>query len=46
MIRQAIAVALFFIAIGMVIMMLLPNLFLGILFVLLFLLISYNFYCR
>ena len=44
--RQAIAVALFFIAIGMVIMMLLPNLFLGILFVLLFLLISYNFYCR
>ncbi len=44
--RQAIAVALFFIAIGMILMMLLPNLFLGILIVILFLLLSYNFYCR
>ena len=43
--KQAIAVALFFIAVGMALMLLLPSDFLGILLIILFLLISYNFYC-
>jgi energy-coupling factor transporter transmembrane protein EcfT len=42
--RQTIAVALFFIAAGMIFMLILPSNFLGILIILLFLLISYNLY--
>ncbi len=43
--RRVIGFALFFMAVGMVIMMLLPNLFVEILFVIVFLLLGYNFFC-
>lgn len=43
--RRVIGFALFFVAVGMVIMMLLPNIFVGIIFVIAFLLLGYNFFC-
>ncbi len=43
--RKVIGFALFFIAIGMVLMMFLQNLFVGILLVIAFLLLGYNFFC-
>ncbi len=43
--RRVFGFAMFFIAIGMIIMMFLPNLFVGILFVIAFLLLGYNFFC-
>ena len=43
--RRVIGFALFFVAVGMVLMMILPNLFVEILFVMAFLLLGYNFFC-
>ena len=43
--RRVIGFALFFIAVGMVTMMLLQNVFVGVLIVFLFLLLGYNFFC-
>ena len=43
--RKVIGFALFFVAIGMVTMMLLPNVFVGVLLVFVFLLLGYNFFC-
>lgn len=43
--RKVIGFAMFFVAIGMILMMLLPNLFVGTLLVIAFLLLGYNFFC-
>ncbi len=43
--RRIIGFALFFIAIGMIIMMLISNLFVGILFVIAFLFLGYHLFC-
>lgn len=43
--KRVIGFALFFIAIGMILMMLLSDIFVGIIFVALLLLLGYNFFC-
>jgi len=43
--RRVIGFAMFFIAIGMILMMMLPNIFVGVLLVIGFLLLGYNFFC-
>lgn len=43
--RRVIGFALFFVAMGMVIMMLLPNIFVGVVLVIIFLLLGYNMFC-
>ncbi len=43
--RKVIGFAMFFIAIGMILMMLLSSTFVGVLLVIAFLLLGYNFFC-
>lgn len=43
--KRIIGFALFFIAIGMIIMMFISDIFVGIVFVILLLVLGYNFYC-
>lgn len=43
--RKVIGFAMFFIAIGMMLMMMLPNIFVGVLLIIAFLLLGYNFFC-
>lgn len=43
--KRVLGFALFFVALGMIIMMLLPNLFWGVIVVIILLLVGYNLFC-